>query len=70
MLTSMASNPFRWIWRALTAKTQPGVTDRIDPNDNQYRRMKFMFRGTSGIYGKSFRRLSDANNPKPLEEDL
>jgi hypothetical protein len=62
-------NPLRWFWRALTYKAKPGSTERIDPNDNQYRRMKFFFRGASGINGQSFRRLEDFNNPKRIDEE-
>ena len=62
-------NPIRWVWRALTAKTQPGATERLDPNDNQYRRMKFFFRGSSGIEGQMFRRLDKFTDPTPLDKE-
>lgn len=43
--------------------------ERLDPNDNQYRRTKFHFRGASGINGQSFRRLDNFTNPKPLDKE-
>ena len=43
--------------------------ERLDPNDNQYRRTKFHFRGASGINRQSFRRLDNFTNPKPLDKE-
>ena len=65
----MKKNPLKRIWRALTLKATPGTTGRIDPNDNQYRRIKFGFRGAGGINGQSLRRLENFTNPKPLDEE-
>ena len=60
---------FKWIWDALTHKTEPGLTQGIDPNDNQYRRMKFFLRGAGGINGQTLRRLDNFTDPKPLNQE-
>jgi hypothetical protein len=69
MLSRMQRNPLRWVWQALTYKTKLGSTERIDENDNQYRRLRFLLRGSSGIYGQAFRRLDKFSNPKPLDQE-
>ena len=55
--------------RALIPLMRLGPKDRLDPNDNQYRRMKFNFRGASGINGQALRRLDNFANPKPLDQE-
>ena len=54
---------------ALIPLLRLGATDRLDPNDNQYRRMKFTFRSVSGIDGQALRRLDNFTNPKPLDQE-
>ena len=54
---------------ALIPLMRHGSVERLDPNDNQYRRMKFHFRGASGINGQTLRRLDNFTNPKPLDEE-
>ena len=54
---------------ALIPLLRLGPADRLDANDNQYRRMKFNFRGTSGINGQALRRLDNFANPKPLDQE-
>ena len=55
--------------RALIPLMRLEPKDRLDPNDNQYRRMKFNFRGASGINGQALRRLDNFTNPKPLDQE-
>jgi hypothetical protein len=42
---------------------------RLDPNDNQYRRMKFGMKAAGGISGQSMRRAANFTNPTPLDEE-
>ena len=42
---------------------------RLDPNDNQYRRMQFEMRQAGGLNGQMMRRVADFTNPKRLDEE-
>jgi len=42
---------------------------RLDPNDNQYRRMKFGMKAAGGINGQSIRRAANFTNPTPLDQE-
>ena len=54
---------------ALIPRNSLDSSEKLDPNDNQYRRLKFNFRGASGLNGQSLRRLENFNNPKSLDEE-
>jgi hypothetical protein len=42
---------------------------RLDPNDNQYRGMKFEMKAMGGLYGQIMERASNFTNPKRLDEE-
>ena len=54
---------------ALIPRNSLDSSEKLDPNDNQYRRLKFNFRGASGLNGQSLRRLDNFTNPKPLDKE-
>jgi hypothetical protein len=43
--------------------------ERLDPNDNQYRRMQFGMRESGGLNGQMIRRIANFTNPKRLDEE-
>ena len=46
------------------------VTDtRLDPNDNQYRRIQFEMKEAGGLNGQMMRRVANFTNPKRLDEE-
>ena len=42
---------------------------RLDPNDNQYRRMQFEMKEAGGLNGQMMRRVANFTNPKRLDEE-
>ena len=42
---------------------------RLDPNDNQYRRMKFEMKAAGGLNGHMMRRVANFTDPTPLDEE-
>lgn len=42
---------------------------RLDPNDNQYRRMQFEMKEAGGLNGQMMRRVAYFTNPKRLDEE-
>jgi len=42
---------------------------RLDPNDNQYRRMKFGMKAAGGLNGQMMRRVANFTDPTPLDEE-
>ena len=43
--------------------------ERLDPLDNQYRRMQFENRAAGGLNGQMMRRVANFTNPKRLDEE-
>ncbi len=43
--------------------------ERLDPLDNQYRRMKFENKAAGGLNGQMMRRVANFTNPKRLDEE-
>ena len=43
--------------------------NRLDPNDNQYRRMKFEMKQAGGLNGQMMRRVANFTDPTPLDEE-
>jgi len=42
---------------------------RLDPLDNQYRRMQFENKAAGGLNGQMMRRAANFTNPKRLDEE-
>ena len=42
---------------------------RLDPNDNQYRRMKFGMKSAGGLNGQMMRRVANFTDPTPLDKE-
>lgn len=54
----------------LTKKPRNSESEsRLDPNDNQYRRMIFGMKAAGGINGQLMRRAANFTNPTPLDEE-
>ena len=45
------------------------IDTRLDPNDNQYRRMQFEMKEAGGLNGQMMRRVANFTNPKRLDEE-
>ena len=43
--------------------------ERLDPLDNQYRRMQFENKAAGGLNGQMMRMMANFTNPKRLDED-
>jgi hypothetical protein len=43
--------------------------ERLDPLDNQYRRMQFENKAAGGLNGQMMRRAANFTNPKRLDEE-
>ena len=43
--------------------------ERLDPLDNQYRRMHFENKAAGGLNGQMMRRVANFTNPKRLDEE-
>ena len=43
--------------------------ERLDPLDNQYRRMQFENKAAGGLNGQMMRRVANFTNPKRLDEE-
>lgn len=61
----MRPRPFRWIKRALSKNSEPGLA----PLDNAYRRMRFGQGAAGGLDGALQRRLGNFENPTPLDKE-
>ena len=42
---------------------------RLDPNDNQSRRIQFENKAAGGLNGQMMRRVANFTNPTPLDEE-
>jgi len=42
---------------------------RLDPNDNQYRRIKFGMKAAGGLNGQLMRRAANFTDPTPLDKE-
>ena len=51
-------------------KTRTDFHDgRLDPLDNQYRRMQFENKAAGGLNGQMMRRVANFTDPTPLDEE-
>jgi hypothetical protein len=58
------------IKRILLKRTHTDLhEERLDPLDNQYRRMQFENKAAGGFYGQMMRRAANFTNPKRLDEE-
>jgi hypothetical protein len=53
-----------------SSRSRHSVRDeRLDPLDNQYRRMQFENKAAGGLNGQMMRRVANFTNPKRLDEE-
>ncbi len=77
VITLFCATVTRLIWELIkkfrgksTREPREGFIDtRLDPNDNQYRRMQFEMKEAGGLNGQMMRRVANFTNPKRLDEE-
>jgi hypothetical protein len=69
-VTRLAWELVKFVKRYFATRPSINFTDtRLDPNDNQYRRIQFEMKEAGGLNGQMMRRVANFTNPKRLDEE-
>ena len=69
-VTRLAWELIKFVKRYFATRQSSNFTDtRLDPNDNQYRRIHFEMKEAGGLNGQMMRRVANFTNPKRLDEE-